>query len=495
MSHKLLIALLSASLVLTGCDKVSSWFQPKEESPFVKEIEPAKDGQVAMLLPDFTLLVEREGQAVVNIQAIREVAPVPQQAAPQASPFPEDDPFYDFFRKLIPNNPEYSAPEDSNALSYGSGFIITKDGFILTNAHVVNGATQIKVMLGDKREFPAKLVGFDEQTDVAVLKIDATELPVVKTGSPAELKVGEWVAAIGAPFGFDNSVTAGIVSAKGRSLPNESYTPFIQTDVAINPGNSGGPLFNLRGEVVGMNSQIYSRSGGFMGISFAIPIDIAMNVADQIKTTGKVRRGQLGVMIQELTYDLGKSFGLENPYGALIAKVTAGSAAEKADLKVGDIIVSVNGKKVESSKDLPMMIGAISPGEKINLGVWRKNKAIEITVQLGEFLSVETAPAPKAKQENQQKQGFEISNLGLTLTPLNDQIKEQTKLRGGLLVLRAQGAAARSGLASGDIIVAIGQTEVLNEASFKAVIEKADGAVALLVRRGEDMIFVPLKVK
>lgn len=496
ISKKLLLASLAAVLMLTSCDQVNSWLQPKDESPFVKEVAPAKDdGQVAMLLPDFTLLVEREGLAVVNIQALRE-GMTERRIAPQNSPFPEDDPFYDFFKKLIPNNPEYQLPEDnSNALSYGSGFLISDDGYILTNAHVVNGASQIKVMLGDKREFSAKLVGLDKQTDVAVLKIEATNLPVVKIGSPAALKVGEWVAAIGAPFGFDNSVTAGIVSAKGRSLPNESYTPFIQTDVAINPGNSGGPLFNLKGQVIGINSQIYSRSGGFMGISFAIPIDIAMNVANQIKATGKVRRGQLGVLIQEVTYDLGQSFGLEKPYGALIAKITPGSAAEKAAIKVGDIIIRVNGKKVESSKDLPMMIGAIPPGEKITLGIWRKHKEIEASVQLGEVMTAQATPESKAPAENTYKQGFELPALGLTLATLSDQIKEQTKLNTGVLVLRAQGAAARSGLIAGDIILSVGQSEVMDEASFKAAINKEEGSVALLIRRGEDAIFLPLKIR
>lgn len=303
----LALAVLSASL-LSGCDKVSTFFGKDENKELVQRIETnTDDGKVGMLLPDFAQLVQNEGQAVVNIQA----TPAKRTATPDddhsmdLSQFPDNDPFYEFFKRLVPNMPDMPQEDtESDALNFGSGFIISKDGYILTNTHVVAGMGNIKVLLNDKREYTAKLVGSDAQSDVALLKIEPQEdLPVVKIGNPKDLKPGEWVAAIGAPFGFDNSVTSGIVSAKGRSLPNENYTPFIQTDVAINPGNSGGPLFNLRGQVVGINSQIYSRSGGFMGISFAIPIDVAMNVADQLKANGKVQRGQLGVVIQEVSYD------------------------------------------------------------------------------------------------------------------------------------------------------------------------------------------------
>lgn len=304
------LAALCAAL-LAGCEKAGSFFgADKKEASFVERIEHTKDdGSVSMLLPDFAQLVQSEGPAVVNIQA----APAPRtqngsgNAETDSDPLADSDPFYEFFKRLVPNMPEIPQEEaDDGGLNFGSGFIISKNGYILTNTHVVAGMGSIKVLLNDKREYTAKLIGSDVQSDVALLKIDATEeLPVVKIGNPKNLKPGEWVAAIGAPFGFDNSVTAGIVSAKGRSLPNESYTPFIQTDVAINPGNSGGPLFNLKGQVVGINSQIYSRSGGFMGISFAIPIDVAMNVAEQLKNTGKVQRGQLGVIIQEVSYGFG----------------------------------------------------------------------------------------------------------------------------------------------------------------------------------------------
>ena len=364
----LALAVLSASL-LSGCDKVSTFFDKDENKELVQRIETnTDDGKVGMLLPDFAQLVQNEGQAVVNIQA----TPAKRTATPDddhsmdLSQFPDNDPFYEFFKRLVPNMPDMPQEDtESDDLNFGSGFIISKDGYILTNTHVVAGMGNIKVLLNDKREYTAKLVGSDAQSDVALLKIEPQEdLPVVKIGNPKDLKPGEWVAAIGAPFGFDNSVTSGIVSAKGRSLPNENYTPFIQTDVAINPGNSGGPLFNLRGQVVGINSQIYSRSGGFMGISFAIPIDVAMNVADQLKANGKVQRGQLGVVIQEVSYDLAKSFGLDKASGALIAKIMPNSAAQQAGLQVGDIVRSVNGEEVRASSDLPVMVGSMMPGKK-----------------------------------------------------------------------------------------------------------------------------------
>ena len=374
----LALAVLSASL-LSGCDKVSTFFDKDENKELVQRIETnTDDGKVGMLLPDFAQLVQNEGQAVVNIQA----TPAKRSATPDddhsmdLSQFPDNDPFYEFFKRLVPNMPDMPQEDtESDDLNFGSGFIISKDGYILTNTHVVAGMGNIKVLLNDKREYTAKLVGSDAQSDVALLKIEPQEdLPVVKIGNPKDLKPGEWVAAIGAPFGFDNSVTSGIVSAKGRSLPNENYTPFIQTDVAINPGNSGGPLFNLRGQVVGINSQIYSRSGGFMGISFAIPIDVAMNVADQLKANGKVQRGQLGVVIQEVSYDLAKSFGLDKASGALIAKIMPNSAAQQAGLQVGDIVRKVNGEEVRASSDLPVMVGSMMPGKEVTLSIWRGGK-------------------------------------------------------------------------------------------------------------------------
>ena len=381
--------------------------------------------------------------------------------------------------------------EEDSFSGMGSGVIVSPDGYILTNTHVVGGMSNIKVMLNDKREYTAKLVGSDQQSDVALLKIDAADLPVVKIGNAKDLKPGEWVAAIGAPFGFDNSVTAGIVSAKGRSLPNENYTPFIQTDVAINPGNSGGPLFNLKGQVVGINSQIYSRSGGFMGISFAIPIDVAMNVADQLRTTGKVQRGQLGVIIQEVSYDLAKSFELDKATGALIARVLPGSPAAKAGLQVGDIVRSVNGEEVRASSDLPVMVGAIAPGKEITLGVWRKGKETDIKVQLGSAdgnAQSDDEAGSGQPPAGGDTQSFQLDNMGLSLNVQNvDGAKH-------LVVAKAEGLAARAGLRRGDEILAVGQTSVEDEATFRSAIEGAGKNVPLLVQRSGNTLFLALNL-
>ncbi|MGH8671472.1 MAG: Do family serine endopeptidase, partial [Burkholderiales bacterium] len=323
-------------------------------------------GVRAAELPDFTGLVDREGLKVVNVSTTQTLVRSPM--LPQMPNLPEDHPFYDFFKRF---GPPQLAPREFEAKSLGSGFIISNDGYILTNAHVVMAADDITVRLTDKREFKAKVIGADKRTDVALLKIEAKGLPMVTMGNPDRLKVGEWVVAIGSPFGFESSVTAGIVSAKGRALPSDSYVPFIQTDVAINPGNSGGPLFNLSGEVVGINSQIYSRTGGFMGLSFAIPIDVAMGVADQLRTSGKVSHGWLGVMIQDVTEDLADSFGLNEARGALIAKVDTDSPADKSGLKPGDVILSFAGKPVQTSADLPRIVGNTKPGEQVAVTLWR----------------------------------------------------------------------------------------------------------------------------
>ncbi|HSN39712.1 MAG TPA: Do family serine endopeptidase, partial [Burkholderiales bacterium] len=329
----------------------------------------------AAQLPDFTELVEKQGTAVVNISTTQSAR------SPLASQLPdlqEDDPFYEFFRRFVPN----PGPREFQSQSLGSGFIISADGYIMTNAHVIDAADEVTVKLTDKREFKAKVIGADKRTDVALIKIDATGLPVVKVGDPARLKVGEWVVAIGSPFGFENTVTAGIVSAKGRSLPQENFVPFIQTDVAVNPGNSGGPLFNLRGEVVGINSQIYSRTGGFMGLSFAIPIDVASNIAQQLRTTGKVTRGRIGVVIQPVTKELAESFNLPKAQGALVNSVEKGGPADRAGIEPGDVILKFDGHAVSSSEDLPRMVGGSRPGSRVAIQIWR-NKAVrdlQITV-------------------------------------------------------------------------------------------------------------------
>ena len=493
---KYLVLLTASALMLGGCDKLGSFFGDAKEkgSEFVQSIEAKTDGgSVGMLLPDFTKLVEQEGPSVVNIQATKNApaASARNDGGMDLSQFPDNDPFYEFFKRLVPNMPEVPQQDDDGELNFGSGFIISPDGYSLTNTHVVGGMNNIKVMLNDKREYTAKLIGSDQQSDVALLKIDAADLPVVKIGNAKDLKPGEWVAAIGAPFGFDNSVTAGIVSAKGRSLPNENYTPFIQTDVAINPGNSGGPLFNLKGQVVGINSQIYSRSGGFMGISFAIPIDVAMNVADQLRTTGKVQRGQLGVIIQEVSYDLAKSFELDKATGALIARVLPGSPAAKAGLQVGDIVRSVNGEEVRASSDLPVMVGAIAPGKEITLGVWRKGKETDIKVQLGSAdgnAQSDDEAGSGQPPAGGDTQSFQLDNMGLSLNVQNvDGAKH-------LVVAKAEGLAARAGLRRGDEILAVGQTSVEDEATFRSAIEGAGKNVPLLVQRSGNTLFLALNL-
>ena len=371
----------------------------------------------------------------------------------------------------------------------GSGFIISADGYVMTNHHVVDGADEIYVTLTDKREFKAKLIGSDKNTDVALLKIDAANLPVLPIGDPNKLRVGEWVLAIGSPFGLDNTVTAGIVSAKARETGD--YLPFIQTDVAINPGNSGGPLFNLKGQVVGINSQIYSRSGGFMGISFAIPIDVAMNVADQIKKTGKVQRGQLGVIIQEVSYDLAKSFGLDKAGGALVAKIMPNSPAAQAGLQVGDIVRSVNGEEVRASSDLPVMVGAIAPGKEVRLGVWRKGEEISVKVQLGSVgASVETGSSGSSNPAKQpDAAGFTVENTGLTLQVRNSDNKQH------LIVTRVTGAAERAGLKRGDEILAVSQITVDDESTFRSALENAGKNVPLLVQRDGNTLFLALNLQ
>ena len=409
MNKSLLSLTILAALALAACgDNTPTPPAASEPPSIIKQTEPPKaDGTVGMMLPDFAQLVAREGGAVVNIQASRERDEDDNNG--------NEDPFMEFFKRLTPNAPDFSEDDNATSANFGSGFIISPDGYILTNTHVIKGMTNIKVTLNDKRQYPAKLIGQDEKSDVALLKIEAKNLPTVKIGNPDELRSGEWVAAIGAPFGFENSVTSGIVSAKNRTLPDDGYMPFIQTDVAINPGNSGGPLFNLKGQVVGINSQIYSRSGGFMGISFAIPINVAMNVADQLKATGKVERGQLGVVIQEVSYDLAKTFGLDKATGALVAKVLAGSPAERGGLKVGDIIRSVNGNEVRSSSDLPMTISSLKPNQTVKLGVWREGQMLDVEIKLGTQNDIAAKSERQSSDRGDNVDDFQFAAAGLTL--------------------------------------------------------------------------------
>ena len=434
-------------------------------------------------LPDFADLVERHGAEVVNISTTSAV----KAELGVAPNIPEDDPMFDFFRRYIPQ----PIPKGEGQ-SLGSGFIIGADGYIMTNAHVVAAADEITVTLNDKREFKAKVIGSDKRTDVALIKIEATGLSKVVLGDPNRLRVGDWVLAIGSPFGFDNSVTAGIVSAKGRSLPQENYVPFIQTDVAINPGNSGGPLYNLNGEVIGINSQIYSRTGGFMGLSFAIPIDVAMDISNQLRAGGKVTRGWLGVVIQEVTKELADSFGLPKAQGALVANVEKGGPAEKAGLEPSDIILKFDNKDVKTSTDLPRLVGAVKPGSRVNVQVWRKGATKDLAVAVGELPVDKTANTPppfkRGKTEN-------IGKLGLTLSELTADQRKELKISAGVLVEEVKGVAARAGLQPGDVILAINNSEVKTIEQFNQALGKLEARknLALLVRRGETTQYITLR--
>ncbi len=451
-------------------------------------------------LPDFTELAEKQGSSVVNI-SVTQVA----QSSQGGSPFqgmPDEEALNEFFRRFgipgIPGNPRgpggQGAPQqpEYKSQSLGSGFILSSDGYILTNAHVVREADEVIVKLNDKREFKAKIIGADRKTDVALLKIEATGLPKVTIGNPEQLKVGEWVVAIGSPFGLESTLTAGVVSAKGRALPQENFVPFIQTDVAINPGNSGGPLFNLKGEVVGINSQIYSRTGGYMGLSFSIPIDVAIDVSNQLKSAGHVSRGWLGIGIQEITKDLAESFGMKNTNGALVAGVEKGSPAEKGGLEPGDVVVKFDSKPVTTSSDLPRIVGATKPGKQVPVDVLRKGASKVLTITLGEMPAdkdeVAAAPQSNAKPES--------NRLGLTLRELTPQQRRSLNGRNALLVVDAQGAAAQAGIRRGDLVLGFNNTEVQSLEQFGKQVNAipAGKTVALLVQRGENTLYVPVKI-
>ncbi|MBS1139659.1 MAG: Peptidase Do [Proteobacteria bacterium] len=444
-------------------------------------------------LPDFSELAEKQGPAVVNISTTQVVR---GQAQMMPFPFDENDPAFEFFKRFIPRNPGGAVPRDFENKSLGSGFIISGDGYILTNAHVVDGADEVTVRLTDKREFKAKIIGADKRTDVALLKIEAAGLPVTKLGDPAQLKVGEWVVAIGSPFGFDNSVTAGIVSAKGRSLPQENYVPFIQTDVAINPGNSGGPLFNMRGEVVGINSQIYSRSGGYMGVSFAIPIDVAMDIQSQLRVSGKVSRGRLGVVIQEVSKELADSLGLSKPIGAVVNSVEKGGPAEKAGIEPGDVILKFEGKTINNSADLPRMVGATRPGGRAVVQVWRKGATRDINVTVGEVPDEKQATAKVLRGKPSEQTA---NRLGLVVSELSSEQKRDLKMNSGLLIEDVRGQGARSDLRTGDIVIAViakgATTEVKTVEQFNKLLAQFEKGsnVTLLVRRGEMQTFITIK--
>ncbi|WP_179403475.1 DegQ family serine endoprotease [Burkholderia guangdongensis] len=437
-------------------------------------------------IPDFSGLVETYGPAVVNISA-KHVVKQAAQRGMQQLPVDPSDPFYQFFKHFYGQMPGMGGdgqPDDQPSASLGSGFIISTDGYILTNAHVIDGANVVTVKLTDKREYKAKVVGADKQSDVAVLKISASGLPTVKIGDPSQSKVGQWVVAIGSPYGFDNTVTSGIISAKSRSLPDENYTPFIQTDVPVNPGNSGGPLFNLNGEVIGINSMIYSQTGGFQGLSFAIPINEAIKVKDELVKTGHVSRGRLGVAVQGLNQTLASSFGLPKPDGALVSSVDPSGPAAKAGLQPGDVILSVNGTPVVDSTSLPSQIAGLKPGSKAELQIWRDKSKKTVAVTLGALSD--------AKVASNDGSPVEQGRLGVAVRALTPQERSATSLSHGLIVQQVSGPAANAGIQPGDVILAVNGRPVTSPDQLLSAVKGAGNSLALLIQRDNAQIFVPV---
>jgi serine protease Do len=456
----------------------------------------AAHAQQGQILPDFADLAERAGPAVVNIRTTQRVRPGQGGAVPGI----EDEEMQEFFRRFFgipvpppqqpaPRGPRAPQQEEEVPRGVGSGFIISPDGFLLTNAHVVEGADEVYVTLTDKREFRAKIIGVDRRTDVAVVKIEGNNLPRLTMGDPNRLRVGEWVIAIGSPFGLDNTVTAGIISAKARDTGD--YLPLIQTDVAVNPGNSGGPLINMRGEVVGINSQIYSRSGGFMGISFAVPIDEAMRVAEQLKTTGRVTRGRIGVQIGEVTKDVAESLGLERAQGALVQRVEPGSPAERGGVEAGDIILRFNGATIEKSNDLPRLVGATKPGSRATVSVWRRGAARDLSLTVAELEPDKVA----SREERKPKPAQTPNALGLVVSDLTEAQKSELRIDGGVIVDASEGPSARADIRPGDVILRLNNTDVIDTRQFNALVSKLDPRrmAVVLVRRGDASQFVPIR--
>lgn len=473
--NRLIAPTLAAAVVAValGHQKISSLLVPGAVA------EPVGTTSARLGLPDFTELVRQTAPAVVNISVVRE-KPVSRR---QPGDFPgRGEQVPEFFKRFAPPGGDGGGPSQRSG---GSGFIISADGHIVTNAHVVAGAEEVTVRLSDKRQYTAKVIGVDEVSDVALIKVDATGLPTLKVGDPARLNVGEWVIAIGSPFGFDNTVSAGVVSAKMRSLPNGNYVPFIQTDVAINPGNSGGPLLNLNGEVVGINSQIYSESGGYMGLSFAIPIDLAMDVQTQLAHGGKVQRGRLGVSVQTLDQDLARSFGMETPRGALVNQVQDNMPAAKAGIEAGDIILKVDGQDVEDSAMLSRLIASKKPGQHVAVELQRAGKPREIAVTLGEMSQLVAA-------SDEQPSSAKSGRLGVVVQPLDEEAREQQGDGRGVMVTEASGAAAKAGIRPGDVILAVNANPVKSPEDLRKLVSRADQRVALLVRREDAEIFLPV---
>jgi serine protease Do len=460
--------------------------QAPAPAPVAATPAPVAGNPASAALPDFTKIVQHNGPAVVNIQVIGSTK-VSQR---QSQQFDEDDPFYEFFRRFQPQQPHGNGNGSGRELvrGAGSGFIVSPDGVILTNAHVVRDADQVTVKLQDRREYRAKVLGSDPKTDVAVLKIDAKNLPVVPMGNTRNLQVGEWVLAIGSPYGLESTVTAGVVSAKGRSIDTNGVQ-FIQTDVAVNPGNSGGPLFNTRGEVVGINSQIFSQTGGYQGLSFAIPIDVAVRIKDQIVATGKVQHAKLGVGLQDVNQGFADSFKLDSPDGALVSNVERGSAAEKAGLKSGDVIRKVNGQPVITGGDLSALVAVAKPGEKVALDVWREGKIVQLNAVLGNA----SDKAPAADKDNLASADGG-AKLGLALRPLEPVERRQSGIMSGLVIEDAGGAAQAAGVQPGDVLLSVNGRPVSSVAQVRDMVGKSAKSVALLIQRGDDKIFIPVRI-
>jgi serine protease Do len=484
--NSLRAAVIAAALASTACSgSIAAGAATQAPAAAAAEstqaIAPAP-GRFAGGLPDFASLAEHYGPAVVNVAVVgkrQQVSDVPNGMSP-------NDPFFEFFRRFGQQMPRNAPPPQGE----GSGFIVSADGYILTNAHVVADADEVTVKTTDRREYPAKVVGVDEASDVAVIKIEAKNLPTVRLGDPSKLRPGEWVVAIGSPFGFENSVTAGIVSATSRAMPGGNYTPFIQTDVAVNPGNSGGPLFNLNGEVVGINSQIYSRTGGYMGVSFAIPIDVASGVKDQIIKSGHVTRSRIGVSIQDVTAQLAESFGLDRPRGALVGMVEDDGPGQKGGVHAGDVILKVDGETVETSSQVPVMIAGKKPGSSVSLAVWRNGSTKDLTVR-----PVEIQDKGQRVASNDAQQGDETARLGLAVRPLTQQEKRQAETEGDLLIEDVDGPAAVAGVRPGDIILGVNGAKVKSMDELRAAAKRRNGkVVALLIERDNAQIFVPVRV-
>lgn len=480
---------VATSTASTAVSQTASAVVPQTASAAVPQTA------AVVALPDFSSIVSRNGPAVVNISitgTTRAGGPDDPDGAQSAGNDDQfgNDPFFEFFRRFQQGQGQgRRAPRDVPIHGLGSGFIVSPDGLIMTNAHVVRDAKEVTVKLTDRREFRARVLGSDPKTDIAVLKIDAHNLPVVPLGKSNDLKVGEWVLAIGSPYGFDNTVTAGVVSAKGRTLPDDSNVPFIQTDVAVNPGNSGGPLFNVRGEVIGVNSQIYSQTGGYQGLSFAIPIDVASRIRDQIVATGKVDHARLGVAVQEVNQSFADSFKLASPEGALVASVEAGSPADKLGIKSGDVIRKANGQSIIASGDLPALIGMALPGDKVVLDIWRDGKTIELSGKLGNAADRKADVARRGDDGAADK-----VKLGLALRPLQPEEKRQSGINGGLVVENAGGAAASAGVQEGDVLLSVNGKPVNSVGEVRDVVSKSAKSVALLIQRGADKIFIPVRL-